>query len=47
MEHVSKYIMFYVKKHKPPLAMCYNPLLVRDKPPERCICETHLYVIDH
>ena len=32
MEHGSKYITFYVQKHIAPLAMCYNPPRVRDKP---------------
>ena len=32
MEHGLKYIMFYIQKHIAPLAMCYNPPLVRDKP---------------
>ena len=34
MEHALKYITFYVEKHIAHLAMCYNPMLVRDKPLE-------------
>ena len=32
MEHGLKDIKFYVQKPKVPLAMCYNPSLVHDKP---------------
>ena len=32
MEYELKYIAFYVQKHIAPLAMCYNPRLVHDKP---------------
>ena len=32
MERGLKCIMFYVKKHTAPPAMCYDPPLVRDKP---------------
>ena len=32
MEHGLTSITFYVQKHIPPLVMCYNPPLVRDKP---------------
>ena len=31
MEQVLKHITFYVQNHRAPQAMCYNPLLVRDK----------------
>ena len=32
MDHGLEYIMFYVKKTEAPLAICYNPLLDRDRP---------------
>ena len=32
MEHGLKYFTSYVQKHIAPLAMCYHPPLVRDKP---------------
>ena len=32
MEHGLKYNMFYIEKHKAPQAMCYDPMLVCDKP---------------
>ena len=33
MEHGLEYITSYVEKHIAPLAICYNPWLVFDKPP--------------
>ena len=41
MEYWLNAIAFYVKKHIPPRAVCYNFLLVRDKP--LGICETRLW----
>ena len=31
MEHLLKYIMFYIQKHMIPLVICFNPPLVCDK----------------
>ena len=32
MEHGLKQILLYVQKHIVAMAMCYNPVQVRDKP---------------
>ena len=32
MEHGIKYVAFYVQKHIAPQAVCYNFMLVHDKP---------------